>query len=76
MLPNKFWNEIAKRKERLRRATTQLQKEAAAADGLPGTPRAAAIKKRTIIDLHSPMRQRSIAEKKKNVQRRRAEKVV
>ena len=72
-LPNKFWNEISKRKERLRRAATEVQKSAVAANGvvLPGTPRGAVMKKRTIIDLHSPMRQRRIAEEKEKHERER-----
>jgi protein-tyrosine phosphatase len=54
MLPNKFWNEVAKRKERLRRAHVQ-QKVSSVATTPTGN-------KRTIINLHSPMRQQRLAE--------------
>ena len=55
MLPSKFWNEVAKRKERLRRS----QSNKTTALSTPSNN-----KRTTIINLHSPMRQKRLKDTK------------
>ena len=55
MLPSKFWNEVAKRKERLRRS----QSNKTTALSTPSNN-----KRTTIINLHSPMRQKRLQDTK------------